>query len=202
MHDCGRAVSRSRVRLCKLRLVCARFAPGFAQGLRQGLRLVFRKKWFHRNVCRQFCITVCDQAESSRRPDDVRKRKLISIVDGLAAGSPYRFLIFTKRVSPHPCDHHHVRKFVISIPDPHSRAPIVFGRVTTRTFRVPETAESHGAHAGPPARGPAGGPSVPASRMPMPQWPGQPVCTGRESHGCVDSPYEVHIHMHTCNDAC
>ena len=172
-----------------MRKVCAKVCAWFA------------RRWFLRNVCRQFCITVCDQTESSRRPDTVRKRKLMSIVDGLAAGSPSRFLIFTKRVSPHPCDH--VRKFVISIPDPHSRAPIVFGRVTTRTFRVPETAESHCAHAGPPARG-AGGPCgrISAIRMPMPQWPGQPVCTGRESHGCVDSPYEVHIHMHTCNDVC
>ena len=188
--------------MCKLRLVCARFAPGFAQGLRQGLRLVCAKGGFFET----FVVSFVKQAESSRRPDTVRRRKLMSMVDGLAAGSPSRFLIFTKRVSPHPCDH--VRKFVISIPDPHSRAPIVFGRVTTRTFRVPETAESHGAHAAPPARG-AGGPCGRISHhacythhVPMPQWPGQPVCTGRESHGCVDSPYEVHIHMHTCNDAC
>jgi hypothetical protein len=164
MHDCGRAVSRSGCCLC--RLVQGWLVQGWCKvGARLVLFLclVFRKKWFLRKVCRQFCITVCDQAESSRRPDTVRKRKLMSKVDGLAAGSPSRFLIFTKRVSPHPCDH--VRKFVISISDPHSRAPIVFGRVTTRTFRVPETAESHGAHAG--ARGPwRWRPPCGASRMP------------------------------------
>ena len=68
--------------LCK---VCARFALGL------------REMWF----LRQGCLTVCVQGESSRT-------KLVAIVDGLAAGSPYSLCVYPPTSWPF------FRKFVIN----------------------------------------------------------------------------------------
>ena len=83
--------------------VCAivqRFVHKFLL-LCSGFCLVFRKKWF----LRQVCITVCDQGESSRTGS---KRKLVAIVDGLAAGSPYSQSVYPPTSWPY------FWKFVIS----------------------------------------------------------------------------------------
>ena len=80
--------------LCKVCKVCARFVQGLCK-VCAGLRL--REMWF----LRQGCLTVCDQGESSRT-------KLVAIVDGLAAGSPYSLCVYPPTSWPF------FRKFVIN----------------------------------------------------------------------------------------
>ena len=89
---------------------CAWFAPGLRQGLRKvcaRFALGLREMWF----LRQGCLTVCDQGESSRTGS---KRKLVAIVDGLAAGSPYSLCVY------HLGHFFGNSSYYVSIPDPHS----------------------------------------------------------------------------------